>query len=289
MAKTNVIILAFVSWFVASGVQGKLTKTNGKSTNEHKAKIELHHGRLKGQISFKNVSKIYGSVQNGDSLVRQVSSDKTKNTTNNFLKRTMGEGTRIALKNMASSVSFRRPLKVLRLKTASPSVRSRLTSLRSSTFKPIHIYGSVPFKTFLSALSKTNGQGTTAPTPALQSDVPQVAGQSSPSLPLGSPMLQEKALQNRQLLSPRAMPVPIGSPGGAAMFFKTPVGGFNEIPLGGALPLLPQADMAGYFGYPVGYHDHHTIHHHLHRKGKRMIIVLFWVHVFQFFACSGFV
>ncbi|XP_028405801.1 fibropellin-1-like [Dendronephthya gigantea] len=264
MAKTNVIILAIVSWFLLSGVQGKLAKTNGKSTNEHKTKIELHNGRLKGQKSLKSTSKI--PVQDGDSFVRQVSSEKIKNATNDVLKRTMAEQTSLALNNMASGVSLRRPLKVLQLKTASPSVRSRLTSLRSTTFKPIHIYGSVPFKTFLSALSKTNGQENTAPTPALQSEVPQVAGQSSPHLPLGSPLSQEKALQNRQFLSPGAMPVPIGPQGGAPMLLQAPLGGFQGMPLEGGLPVVPQANLAGYFGYPVGYHEHQTTHHHLHRK-----------------------
>ena len=260
MATTwNYIIWAFISCLVLSGI------LESHATKKSKTTTELHHRRLKEAVAFKNVSNTNNAIQDGGTK-RQVLHDKTKNTTNNVLKRTMKEGTGIALKNTVNLPSFRRPLKVLRLKTANPFARSRLTSLRSSTFKPIHIYGSVPFKTFLSALSKSNSPGPVGPTPALQSDVPQAA-QTSPNVPMESPLSQAKALQARQLLTPGEMPLPIGPQGGVPMFMGGPVGGFNGPPLEESMPMLPQEDMASFYGYPVGYHDHHSVHHHLHRKG----------------------
>ena len=264
MAKTSIyFILAFICYLLLCNVRGKLSGSHEKQTKNSKTTTELHRRRLKEAVKAKSVSN---GKQNGGAP-RQVSRDGTRNsTTNNELKRTMKVGSKIALKNTVNSAPFRRPLRLLRLKTASPFVRSRLTSLRSSTFKPIHIYGSVPFKTFLTALSKSNGQGMTAPTPALQSDVPQVA--SAPNMPAESPLLQTKALQSRPLPSPGGIPVPLEPQGGMPMFLPGAGGGPGGLPLEGPMPMIPQADMANFYGFPQGYHEHHTINHHLHRKGK---------------------
>lgn len=248
---SNRIILAIISCLVLSTAQ----ETNG--TRKSKTTTELHRSRLKEALVTKNKSNLNNARQDGG-RTRQVLNGETRNTTNNLLKRTMKQGAAgFVVKNMVTSGPARRPLKLLRLKTASPFARSRLTSLRSSTFKPIHIYGSVPFKTFLTALSKSRGEEAAVPTPALQSDEPQVA-QSSP---VESPLLQAKALQTRQLLPPGAMPVPMG-PQGA-------VPGFGGPPLPGTMPMLPPGDMARFYNYPLGYHHHHgDLHHHLYHKGK---------------------
>ena len=261
MARTwSYIISAFITCLVLSGgTHGKLLETDG--TKRSKTTTELHRRRLKEAGTVKNISNVNNAIQDGGTT-RPVLHDTARNTTNSVLKRTVKKG--IVLKNMLTSSSPRRPLKLLRLKTASPFTRSGLTSLRSSTFKPIHIYGSVPFKTFLSALSKSNGQGAVAPTPALQSDVPQ----TSSNVPVESPLLQAKALQARQFLSPGSMPLPVQPQGGVPMFLQTPGGGFNGVPLEGPMPMFPQENMANFYGYPMGYNDHHNLHHHLHRKGK---------------------
>ena len=255
MAMTSsYIILAFISCLVLSTVHGKTDETPG--TKKSKTTNVLHRSRLKQAVVVKNKS----ARQDGGRS-RQVLHGQTKNTTNKLLKRTMKEGTRFVGKNMVTSGQARRPLRILRLKTASPFARSSLTSLRSSTFKPIHIYGSVPFKTFLTALSKSRGQETPVPTPALQSDVPQV-GQSSSNVPVESPLLQAKALQNRQFLPPGAMAVPLGPQG------NVPVPGFGGAPLPGAMPMLPRGDMARFYNYPFEYNHHHVVHHNLHHKGR---------------------
>lgn len=254
---SNYIIMAFMSCLVLSGVYGKTHETRG--TKKLKTTTDLHRSRLKQAVMVEKKSNFDNARQHGG-RIRQVLHGETKNTTSNLLKRTMKAGTAFVVKNMATSGPTKRPLRILRLKTASPFARSSLTSLRSSTFKPIHIYGSVPFKTFLTALSKSRGQETPVPTPALQSDVPQVA-QSSSNVPVESPILQAKALQSRQLLPPGAMPVPLGPQGGV------PVPGFGGAPLPGAMPMLPQGDMARFYNYPFRYHQHHDVHH-LHHKGE---------------------
>ena len=272
MAKTwACIIWIFMLCLALSGIHGKLVES--RASNKSKTTTEIHHKRLKEAVKVKKLSNINKAKEVGETT-RQVLHDKTKNTTNNVLKRTMKEGTEISLKNTVNLPSFRRPLKLLRLKTANPLVRSRLTSLRSSTFKPIHIYGSVPFKTFLTALSKSNSQGAAVPTPALQSAIPQVA-QTSSNVPIESQLSQDKALQARQFLSSGPMPLPVGPQGGMPMFLGGPEGGFNGPPLEGPMPMSPPEDMASFYGYPVGYQDHHSVHHHLHRKGKttRSILV----------------
>jgi hypothetical protein len=265
MAKAGAcIIWLFMLCLTLSGIHGKLL--DSRASKKSKTTTELHQKRLKETVKDKNLSNIKNAKQDGGNT-RQVLTNKTKNSTNTALKRTMKEGARIALKNTVNLPSLRRPLKLLRLKTANPRVRSRLTSLRSSTFRPIHIYGSVPFKTFLTALSKSNSQGVAGPTPAVQSQVPQV-GQTLPNMPMESQLSGAKALQARQFLSPGAMGLPVAPQGGMPMLLGGAGGGFNGAPLDGAMPMLPPEDMASFYGYPVGYHDHHSVNHHLHRKGK---------------------
>ena len=264
MAKTfGYIVCAFICCLILANGQGKLPKAEGKLAKKSKTKAELHRVRLKQAGLLKNVSKVKKTRQDGGTA-QQVLHDKTKNATNS-MKRTLKVVSGSVFKNMINSVPLRRPLKLLPVKTVSPVGRSRLTSLRSSTFKPIHIYGSVPFKTFLSALSKSNGQDTGTSTPGYGSPVPQ-APEGASNEPVESPqaeLLRERALQARQF--PGLGPVPIGPQGNVPMMMDGPRGPFNDVPLGGAVPLFPPGGMASYFGNPLGFHH---AHHRLHRKGK---------------------
>ena len=253
-------------------VNGRQTKhTNFPSTTTHfsstKTSSRINHG-----LQLTNNTRKHGLEQEGDG--------KTKGDSTNVLrKRTMDR--RLSLKNLVHIRSFPKPRKPFQIRASSPFVRSRLSSLRSSTFKPIHIYGSVPFQTFLSALSKSRGQGSSPP--------PVNRAYTAPSYPqvsqegqdgqgeggVGSSVrgevgqfggIADKALVPRQYPVPQAMPME--AQGNFPMFLNAPNPMSQPFPMRGDFPMLPPGNMP-YFDQPHNYRvGHHTAHHHSHHKGK---------------------
>lgn len=202
--------------------------------------------------------------------VRQVQRQQnTQNSKNELRKRTMEENARLSLKKLVHIRSFPRPLKPHEIRAKSPFVRSRLSSLRSSTFKPIHIYGSVPFKTFLSALSQSSGQGNSASPDGRTYATPAFPRVSQEAINMQGGATQMGLMQDKTMV-PRQYPVPDTVPQDAAenlpMFADGPGPMINPGSLHGIIPAYPEN--MPYFIEPEGYHvDRHTVHHHLHRKG----------------------
>lgn len=253
-------ITIFITCVILSTVWSKQVRFSKNFTS-----IVSHRDLVKKTVPFTDKLDFHPVFRN-ESIVRNGVKNTSHNSSDILLKRTMNYG---VVKNGANFALHN--LKPLRLKTASSTARSRLAMLHSSTFKPIHIYGSVPFKTFLTALSKSNGQSFN---PSLQPNTHVIRQTSLRPLP------GVKPLQGRHFLTPgvnniRMMQqetVPLFQ--GRAPPISLPaqlVGG----PLQGDLPAFssPQFNMAGYFPYPyVVYPNHPIIHHFGHRKGSNNFV-----------------
>lgn len=223
--------------------------------------------KINNEFKMNNTSKDKGSR-------RQVQSRIIHNKTNELRKRTMKGDTRLSLKSLVNRRAFAKALKSRRLQASSPLVRSRLSSLRSSTFKPIHIYGSVPFKTFLTALSKSPAQGNAA-SPVNRaygaSSLPQGTQEPSSMPQDATPggLMQDKPMDLRQFPIPNGMPVPVPLPmegqGNFPMFSDGPGPMMYPGPFQGGVPVYPEN--IPLFNNPEAYHmDHHGVHHNLHHK-----------------------
>lgn len=247
----------------------RLTVHGGQTKHINSTSTKTHHS------SAKTPAKIHHELQ-------QEPAGKTKeNSTNVVRKRTMNTGH--SLKNPVHFRSFPKSQKPVQIPASSPFVRSRLSSLRSSRFKPIHIYGSVPFQTFLSALSKSRGQGSPSPPvnrPYTAPSYTQASQEGQAAGVVGSSVRGEvgqfgatadKPLVPRQYPVPRAMPVETQG-NFPPMFFNAPDPMSQPFPIEGDFPMVPgnmpymDQPLEQPQEYPV---EHHAIHHHaMHRKGK---------------------
>ena len=244
-------------------VNGRQTKHTNHTTS---ATTHLSSTKTSSRINYglqlRNNTRKHGLEQDRDGITKE-------NSTNVLRKRTMDR--RLSLKNLVHFRSFPKPQKPFQIRASSPFVRSRLSSLRSSTFKPIHIYGSVPFQTFLSALSKSRGQGSSPP-PVNRAyaapSYPQVSQEDQGAGGVGPSVRGEVGQfggMPRQYRVPQAMPME--AQGNFPMFLNAPNPMSQPFPMGGDFPMLPPGNMPYLdqpHGYPVG---HHTVHHHSHHKG----------------------